>query len=222
MAIAFDTSANGGFANASTLTWSHTCTGSNLVLFVHVCGDTVGTDPTGVNVTGVTYNTVAMALIAKVVATGDRWIYLFALIAPATGAHNIVTSGSSAFTAGLSASYTGVSQSGLPDAFATNTATGVGSGVAFTCTVTTIADNCWTVLATKNGVSTSTAGTGTTIRWDGGPATACAISDSNGAVTPPGAQSMSISTSGSGNWAGIIASFAPVTTARRLGLLGVG
>ena len=58
--IAFDATANGQDSNVASLTWSHTCTGSDLVLIVGV--STRGGDGDAVP-TGVTYNGVAMTLI---------------------------------------------------------------------------------------------------------------------------------------------------------------
>lgn len=58
MAIAFDATTTSSLGSAVTsITFSHTCTGSNRILFV--CTANNG----GANVTGVTYNGVAMTNI---------------------------------------------------------------------------------------------------------------------------------------------------------------
>src|SRR5438067_591060 len=110
MAIGFDAS-SGGFVNTSgPLTISHTCGGSNRILLVGV-EISVG----GETVTGVTYNSVAMTQINLQDLNGStfRNTYLFYLIAPATGANNIVVSasGGTGNIYAAAASYTGVDQS---------------------------------------------------------------------------------------------------------------
>src|SRR3990167_11248949 len=90
---------------ASSLTFSHTCTGSNLYLKV-----TVGVNFTDSDVTGVTYNGVALTLLRALENTmRDEYWYL---IAPATGAHDIVVSfaGASREKVCNAESYTGVHQ----------------------------------------------------------------------------------------------------------------
>lgn len=219
---ALDTSTDGGITNPGTShTFSHTCTGSDLILFVGVMGD-VTTD----RITGVTYNGVAMTLIDKILEGDDfpRWAYLYYLIAPATGAHNVVISASASIALGGSASsYTGASQTGQPDASNKNSGSNVASGVDYTTSVTTIADNCWTVMFTKNDSGTATASTGSTLRTSN--ASGLSMWDSNGVISPAGARSMSVQRNATSDWASVIASFSPVATASartsRLSLLGV-
>jgi len=99
MAIAFDATTDGGNTTATSLTYSHTCTGSNRILFVSVIG-AIGSD----NVTGATYAGAAMTLVDK--QASARSTYLFYLIAPATGANNVVVSaGSSSFIWSAAAPY---------------------------------------------------------------------------------------------------------------------
>jgi hypothetical protein len=112
MAIAFDAPSNTSGIQQATLTVSHTCTGSNRVLIAMtgVSASAVG------NVSGVTYNGVAMTPLWNVVNGGGStrctgWY----LIAPDTGTHDLVAT----FTGGGGAndeqalggvSYTGVNQ----------------------------------------------------------------------------------------------------------------
>lgn len=207
--IAYDASANGGFGiGVTSRTWSHTTSGSNRILFVGAFGDTLISDPTCAGITGATYNGVSMTQMPTVSPSGvpgDRCIYLFYLIAPATGANNVVVSaGSSIVIGGMSASYTGAKQSGVPDASAANTQSNTAT---FTASVTVVAANSWTFLYAKNNFDAPGAGTGSTLRQS---ADGQGIFDSNGPLSA-GSQSMSAtSASSTSDWAGIMVSFAPL------------
>jgi hypothetical protein len=212
MAIAYDAESVALKAPSGTgpLTFAHTCTGSDLILFCG-CFATAGDV-----VTGITYNSVAMTLIGKV-ANGSEQAYLYYLINPTTGANNISVSWSgSTILRAHGVSYTGAKQSGVPDA--NSTATGTGTSLA--SSVTTVADNCW-VIAMYRAAGDITAGSGTTLR---GTSTTSNILDSNGAVTPAGSKTINANSSISGGMAAVIASFAPyvASSARRLALLGIG
>lgn len=205
MAIAYDTSVSGGFTNSGTsLTWSHTCTGSNGVLLVTVVGDTA-TDV----VTGATYNGVAMTLIGHIQGGSGgsltRYTYLFGLIGPATGANTVAVSASSAiYMAGMSSSYTGVSafETGV-----TNTAPAGSSSL--TLTATTGVANCWLVAGWKNNWGNASAGTGTTMRQS---ANDLCIGDSNAALTA-GSQSLIAQGAGfSSAWAGVMVAMEPASS----------
>lgn len=90
----------------SSLSWTHTCTGSDLLLMVHS-----GTNGTPVSTSGVTY--AAVALTSR--WSGSRnWTAAsgWSLVAPATGANTVaITLSASEDTAfGQAISYTGVDQ----------------------------------------------------------------------------------------------------------------
>ena len=113
--IAFDAQSKSSTTGTS-LTFSHTVSGSNRVLIVAASSNG------GDHITGITYNAVAMTQQAKL-AVGTNYVYLYYLIAPDTGAHDVVvSSGSSVVLVACAVSYTGVSQSGFPDA-STSTST---------------------------------------------------------------------------------------------------
>lgn len=204
MAIAFDASSDGGLTLAGTsLTWSHTNAGNLLV--VGVFGDNVATDPTGNVITGVTYNGVAMTEVARAADSSDRWAYQFELLNPASGAHNVVISASTTIAmGGMAVSYSGVKQSGQPDASTTNT---TASATSITTSVTTIADNCWTVLVAKVGNSQPAASTGSTQRVSN--ADGLGLYDSGGLIHPAGSYSMTVTSALAGAWATVMASYAP-------------
>ena len=214
MAIAFDASANAtGLFAVTSLTWSHTCTGSDrLLLVATIANDTAAND----YVTGATYGGVAMTEIgtglSPVSSADNRWLHLFYLLAPASGANNVVVSASSAtFIDGSSASYTGVRQSAQPDNTATSNS---GAVTSETTSLTTVADNCWVMLAFDgyDAGNQVAAGASTTRRVVDAEYGHLAIFDTNGAVTPAGSRSLTSVTSGSLVHAHIMASFAPAVT----------
>ena len=156
--------------------------------------------------TGATYNGVAMTLVVKFQSAGWRWMYLFYLAAPATGAHTLTVNWTgSTYCEINAASYTGVSQTGQPGANATNSNSGAST---LTSTVTTVADNSWCVLLGGGQSGTIAAGAGTTRRATtlvGG------ILDSAAAITPAGSSSLThTQLSGGVPIGGIIAAIAPV------------
>ena len=203
-AIALDAVASGEAGSAISLTYAHTCTGSNRILFVGV----MTFDPADL-VSGVTYAGVSMTRIATVQEPATTFrIYLYYLINPASGANNVVVSSSSSTTIrSSSTSYTGARQNSQPDASGTkqNTTTGT-----HTLAIVTVANNCWMVSWIQSAGSNPAASTGTTLRQG---ATARAIGDSNSAITPPGSYSMSWTTGTNDNSAVIQASFAPANDA---------
>lgn len=218
MAIAYDntTFSDDGGGAVTSRTFSHTCTGSNLALLVGVEGSTVAD-----RITGVTYNSVAMTQLSAYKGSGGRWIYIYGLLAPATGANNVVVSCSPADIIGTTAtSYTGVKQSGLPDNIAQSNGA---AGLTDAASITPSADNCW-VMMFSHGTVISSAGANTTLRANGSGYGWC---DGNALVHPAASTTLNIVTLDSGNtgWSNIIMSLAPATASvinPRLALLGVG
>jgi len=225
--IAFNASADGGDNNGTTtsLTFSYTVGGgTNRLLVVQVQGDTAVDD-----VTGVTYGGLAMTLAAKeTTAFADNRIsYLFFLLNPPSGAHNVVISASTShFLLGGAADYTGVAQSGQPDA----TATHIGANsllTSLTTSITTVANNAWAVLVESGfavaGSDPPGAGTGDVLRVSNTPKFSdWGIFDSGGPVTPAGSYGMTTTriSPGSQSISHVIASFAPasgVTVAKQTG-----
>lgn len=150
MAIAFDAvskpASPGYVIGLSSISWSHTCTGSNglLVVLVNVddAGGTQDRNP------AVTYNSVSMTRANlggandRFVDAGGRKLYYFYLLNPSTGSNTIAVTCDTApsILVATAASYTGVNQSGQPDA---GPATANSSGVSISTNVTTVADNSW-------------------------------------------------------------------------------
>lgn len=215
MAIAFDSSAadadgsgNNSTFNGNPITIS--AAGQPLLICGLIAGATL-TSP------AITYNSVSMTLIAGPVAVGvgaGEKLYLFALVNPATGSaiSPVVTySLINTFKVLLSASYTGVSQTGVP----TNVATAQSSTsqTSFTSSLTVDSTaNSWVVMYARNDSGTFTAGTGTTIRQQT-PGNANMIADSGGTVTASASYSMTASWTGAVPWANIMAQLNPATAA---------
>lgn len=208
-AIATDATSKGS-ASATSVTVAHTITGSNPILFVGLWVQ----DPAGDLVTGVTYNSVGMTQAGKVISGTVGDIYIYYLTNPSTGTNNIVASktGTDLFYV-LGSSYTGAKQSGQPDASNTNTAS---AATSITTSVTTVADNSWTLIMMKSTDVTNTAGTDTTLRLDGPGNDATGIYDSNGALTPAGSKSLQVTAGTSRNWETVMVSFAPAVASATL------
>lgn len=184
MAIAYDSSSGDG-KNISTLTYSHTCSGSDRVLVMGV------TFATGLSISGTpTYNGVAMTQIGSVIAASGSVFsntYFFYLVAPDTGVHDIsITASSSNYIYSSAISYTGVDQTNPIDESGSFTQS---SSTSITKSITTTSDNCWlssfTVSGTANSIS---AGANVTQRQSIGPGW-CASGDTNAAQTPAGSYS---------------------------------
>lgn len=191
-AIAYDAIGAGGASSpATSVTYSHTVTGSNPGIIIMVMiGDVNGGAGT---VTGVTYAGSAAAQTQTWGPTGGRKMDMWDKTATATGANNVVVSyGNSVYSDVNSLSYSGVDQTNLED-----TSTQSNGASPRTVSITTTADNCWLVgSASDLGTGPATASTGTTSR---GTAGAMRIGDSNGAKTPAGSHSMAWTGSGTIN-----------------------
>lgn len=201
MSIVFDSTAVG----AAGSTWSHTCGSTARVLFVSAtCQNTQ-------SVTGVTYNGVSMTSISSSDDGTDK-IYLFYLINPDSGTHTVQISVTGGNFLGSSSSYGGVLQSGIPDSSSIGSST---TTTHYTQSTTTVADNCWTILTTRAGSSSAlTADSGSVVRQQpqAGFGGSGVLIDSGSSKTPPGSKTLGVTSSNQFFGAGVMASFAPLTT----------
>jgi len=102
-AVAFDSNASGSTGGSSSMSWDHTCIGSNLVLVVGI-----GTNQATDVITGVTYNGVQLRKVGSAAFNGSRSVVQYALVAPAVGTHPVVvTASTSVAMGGVSQSFTG-------------------------------------------------------------------------------------------------------------------
>jgi hypothetical protein len=132
MAVIFD--ADSAFTTTdttTTLTWAHTCTGTDLTLI-----STIGISQAGV-VDSVTYNAVSLTK-AKGIANGNTESTMWYLTAPATGANNVqvVFSTSVANRAVRAASFTNTDQTTPIGATVSQTGTAQNKSIAITTTKT--------------------------------------------------------------------------------------
>lgn len=216
MAIAFDTTSNPASTSSSPFTFSHTCSGTNRLLIVAVEGN-VTTD----TITGVTYAGVSMTKLDSVQMPANRWIYIYGLLAPATGANNVVITSTGTFIGACSASYTGVKQSGLPDAITHNTTT----GTSLSTSLSSLSDNAWALALISGSGGATTVSTGQTVRVtdDDG----VSIIDSNAVIHPAGSTTVTFTQALASRPMGCIMMYmAPVVTASAVkpfrALMGVG
>lgn len=204
MAIALDATSGVTYvATGTSASLSHTCSGSDRVLFVGVVGQ-ITTDI----ITSVTYNGVAMTLVDKILCPSDRYIYLYYLIAPATGAHNItVTASSSTDLAFGGVSYTGADQTSPIDGSGKSTAS---TTTSITSTITTAVNNDWIISFFRNDGSAMSAGTSTTSRGlTTGAGQFARNMDSNG-TRSAGSNSLQATSGSNANWAYVSAGIKPV------------
>lgn len=159
------------------------------------------------NVTGVTFNGVALTLVEKVQATADRFIYVYKLVGPSVGGSFALVVTFSASNQGSAIYINGYSDAG--DVLQSRTDTG--TGAAISTGVTTTYDGSWLAQFSINVAdSTGTAGAGATVRatTDGQGGT---WADSNAAKTPPGAHTIAVNVTAS-DWAAITVAFRPEVT----------
>lgn len=213
MAIAFDASSGGSSTNGTdtSLTVSHTVTGSNAILVVQM--GTIVNSPGSEVLTGITYGGTALTQIAKVQSGTlvsplfqDCWTYLYYLANAPAGTANIVAS----FTAGgsntLSAeSLTGTATTSPIDASNTGSTT---DGSTLTVSVTTVTDNCWTV-GGYAGFQALSSSSGMSLRDQQPASHRSGIGDSNGVIHPAGSTSMSVTESGNGYPGLVVAAVKP-------------
>ena len=208
--IALDVASNsGGKSSVSSYSWSHTCTGSNLLLVV---GDAHWSSTNNRTVTGITYNSDSLTFI-RTDENSDIYFFrstLYYRVAPDTGGAYTVAvtlSGTMSNGAGGAVSYTGAKQTGQPDA---HNGANAYTGKTQSTTVTTVADNSW-VAGVLVVVSHPTCGN--TQRWNVNSGYYWAGSDTNAPKTPAGSQTMSWTQASNAIWAISAASFAPAVAA---------
>jgi hypothetical protein len=192
MAIAVDNTSSGYTAGGNTsLTYAHTCAGSDRVLIVVAWAGLNTSTP----VFTATYNGVSMTQLFD--GTATNWRYrVFYLVAPATGANNVVVSCSSGngYIYSCSASYTDVDQTTPIDA--TDTHATFSSATSTSDSITTVTNNAWALMAmpiNSGGGSPIAAGTATTRRSAvvfGGNGEWVALFDKNGATSPAGSATL--------------------------------
>lgn len=160
MAIAFDAKTAATTNVLTSLTYSHTCTGSDRILFVTATGNQ---GPTATM--SATYNGVSMTAIGPSIDSIGTGVptYVWYLVNPASGANNVVVTSSVIGISTSAISYTGVAQTSPIDV--SNTTAYNTTSTSYSKSVTTTTNNCW-LLATVRCASgqAMTAGANTTLR----------------------------------------------------------
>lgn len=207
-----------GSAGVSTFSFSHTCTGSELLLIVDVGIRQGGSTK---SVTSVTYNGVALTKLGiadnATVVRVSRWY----LIAPATGSHSVVVNCDAAFISGAARSYTVVDQStpfnanvdGAGHAYKSTTGSSLApSNTPASATGELVVD----AVAHQNSGSTASVGSGQTSRFNtvttsttAANNTVCYGSEEAGAASV--AMDWTISGATARSWASITSSLRPGT-----------
>lgn len=218
-ALAVDAASSSACTSCTSLTWSHTTSGTNRGLTVG--GSYFDSDSA---ITGITYAGAAMTAVASSFAdNGNYSAEHYALIAPATGANNVVITASVTMTElnGGAISFTDANQTTLVGTAVTAIGTSTTPSVAASSAANEIVvDN---VIIAHNG--TFSVGAGQTQRWN---AIGGAGWSKYGGSTEPGGPTttMSWTNSTSQDWAISAVSIKPVAVAAgvvpSLLLMGVG
>lgn len=184
-----------GYVNS--LTFSHTCTGSDLVLIVQVACRTGSAD-----ITGVTYNGVSMTKEDDTENTNVCGVQTYSLINPATGANNVVISlGGYKLLTGVATSFSGANQT---DAVEAINGSNTGYSAAPSNAVTTITNDAIVIDGLNcQGARTVTVGSGQTERnnSDHSDGNLGQFVISTEPKTTAGSVTMSHSWTGDDNWA---------------------
>jgi hypothetical protein len=204
--IAHDADSYSG-VQTTDLSFSHTCTGANLLLKVDVHWLGSGADRT---ITAITYNGVAMTPVgAKLQWMTWENLQMFYLAGPATGANLVAVtfSGAVTYSSAGGTSLTGVDQGSPLDA--SNSATG--TGTAPSVSVTTIADNAWIVdsMEAAGGWYAYSPDSPQVLSWDSSAEHYTFGGSYKGPISPGGATTMSWTLAQSHEWGIYAASFKP-------------
>lgn len=215
MAVAADTPGNSSTEGATSLTFAYTCAGANRLLCVGVAIY----NGNGTEVTGVTYNGVAMTSAGSVLGSAADEVTIWYLVAPATGSNNVVVSFDNAVSGAVAGAinFTNVHQTTPTGSFVSATGTSTAPSVNASSESGGMVLDVLGVAPSK----TATVGAGQTERWN--VATSGNVERGCGS-TEPGAASvtMSWSLNASDAWAiGALPIKAAAEATRSLALLGV-
>lgn len=213
MAIAFDAFGSGTVISGTSISYSHTTTGSDIVLVAALVEVTGTTKRSGAP----TYNGGAMTQIGSdfVWSTGNRLITFWYVLNPATGSNTVACSFGSSGTAGLATmTYTGCDTSSQPDNSAFQSSGGIG-GTTYTSDVTSSANNCWHVAFFTGNSGTPSAGASTTERGTSSTFSGKILGgyDGNAAITPAGASTLNFNISATTTRVAVGATLKPLASA---------
>jgi hypothetical protein len=199
-AIALDATSSSAGSAISSISWSHICTGSNLILVIGggALDYYIGTS---------TYDGV-MGTKVRDDGSASAKSSIWYLLNPTTGSHTVTiqyTASNRWITVGA-ISLSGINQSGQPDAQNGKSA----SASSATTSVTTVANNSWVVsYIAIRGYNLTTTDTPRFIIWDTTYTMQGGMSDPNSPITPAGSRIMQWSWTGTYNYGLSVASFSP-------------
>lgn len=201
--IAFDAVSQGS-ANAGTVSFSHTTSGSNRILIALIVGFDSNSGP---NINSVSYNGTSMTQVLQLSSPSATTQYgLYYLINPTSGAHTFSASSGGTGSLNVTAftlSYTGALQSGQPDS---SNSGANGSISPFNASTTVVANGSWLV-SMFNNRGGGTSGVNSPSIQRGTQLSNLIVGDSNGLVSPGSKSIAFTSTSPNGEW--LILSIAP-------------
>jgi uncharacterized repeat protein (TIGR01451 family) len=160
------TSASGDLTQAAnTLTFSHTTTGTNLVLVVGVSLNISGRNTTTVN--SVTYGGVGLQQAGAAITNSNRLSQIFYLVAPATGTNNVVVTlsiggGGTIGTVAGATTFAGADQSTPIRTYVTNSGN---SANAFVNVASSLNDMVMDTLSLFSGTTAATSSTAQVQQW---------------------------------------------------------
>jgi len=221
MAIAYVNSSNsGGDATVSSISWSHTVSGTNAVLIVGVSSY----DPTDADrvITGVTYNSVAMTEIKhQSNDADDRSASIWYLVGPSTGSNTVEVTftGTVLDAIGMAVVLSGVDQVTPLDG---NNGANASSANSVSTTVTTAKNNSWIVdTVATDGLSENITGDGSQVDRQFVEMTPLDGAMTTLATTTPGSIGVGVSEDGvfTPDWAYAAAAFMPVQASKTYGFI---
>lgn len=180
------------------------------IIFVGISGNVLNI------VTAVTYAGISLTEIAS--ANHGKAVSLwYAAIGSVTGSNTLTTTtvGGTNYDI-LAATFSGANQTGIPDAFSTDTTSSAASGAAgpYSTTVTTNVDNDFAISIAGNPAWNSSPGSGTTVAAVDNSGQAAILFLTSSAVTPAGTATLNVTTGFSGGSliAAVTASFSPISS----------
>lgn len=210
MDLIFDAKSTGSSdPSSNTLTWSHTCTGSNRLLVV-----TVG-ESRNVTINSITYAGVGLTEAISI-TNGNSRAYIYYLINPDSGANDIIVTYSAAITVPRAGgvSFTNADQSDVLGA--TNTKTGTAQNKTIDLTTTANGSGLVECIGALGGIHTPTSGQ-TVINTDGNNRIG-----GYEIVGGAGVYTQTWDSDASADYSYVIAEFKAIPSNKFLQLLGVG
>lgn len=211
MAIAFD-SVGSARASVATLSYTHTV-GASLSNTVAVAGVTIQDGNHAMySVNSLTFGGIPMTLARRDEAVGNTCTFIYYCVNVAAGANTVSLTMTGGATPGEISCGT-VVFSGVDQIFPIDAVNGAtGNSSAPSVSLTTVADNCFTVSVVCGEASITAAGT-QTVKW--GPLTDQGFENAEGsikgAITPAGATTLAYTLSSGQAWAISACSIQPVT-----------